>query len=225
MVTLHSIFLNTFSTSQLVWSTCFKQTSVTPLEITKAVLERRNSKSYPDLSETPSQIYMFRQHRCQRDPSRPPSVTAGKARQGCRSLEGCHAALAKTMRGEASEVGGWGSQFTMHALLLLQHHHRLTGHGSLKVHDVLAFAGLLHRSQGCLRSICQHDLERHKGRKSWGGGGGRGGGGWGDESLSAWVKKTVPVSGEFAAPQEEDVWFSDHVIKVPFAIKYFFVFL
>lgn len=110
MVTLYgSIFSNTFSTSQLVWSTCFKQTSVTPLEKTKAVLERRNSKSYPDLSETPSQIYMFRQHRCQRDPSRPPSVTAGKARQGCRSLEGCHAALAKTIRGEASEVGVGGN--------------------------------------------------------------------------------------------------------------------
>lgn len=38
-------------------------------------------------------------------------------------------------------------------------------------------------------------------------------------------KKTVPVSGEFAAPQEKDVWFSDHVIKVHFAIKDFFILL
>lgn len=50
----------------------------------------------------------------------------------------------------------------MYALLL---EHRLTGHRSLKVHEVLAFAGLLHRSQGCLRSACQRDLEKHKERK------------------------------------------------------------
>jgi len=73
----------------------------------------------------------------------------------------CHRGLA----GGAYIHAGRGSQFTVDAPLL---QHWLTGHRSLEVYDVLAFARLLHPAQRCLRAACQCDLESRE-EERWGG--------------------------------------------------------
>ena len=67
--------------------------------------------------------------------------------------------LALPPPGSGGGGGGGGSQFAVYAA---RPQSRMTGRWSLKVHDVLAFAGLPHRSQGCLRPACQRDLEKQE---------------------------------------------------------------